>query len=102
MPPLTRWFIGRVALKYFGLNSQRFALHENFCFPENGVFRFFTAPFAGMEKWHTRIHDLLWPSLVNNGSSVIELVKEISIFFKFIILWTPSQFNRKKSKINGH
>ena len=29
----------------------RDSLSTEICFSENGVFRFLTAPFAGMEKW---------------------------------------------------
>ena len=78
----------------------RDSLLTEICFPENGVFRFLAAAFAGMEKWQIQILEL---SLVNGVSSVTEFVKNFSVFLKlFFILWTPSQFNIRKSKINGH
>lgn len=42
--------------------------------------------YENMEKWQMQILELKWPSLVNNVLSVIDFVKNISVFLKFIIL----------------
>ena len=78
---------------------------------ENGVVnhRFLTASFAGIRKWNILYVFLgcsspLWLKLTMFlfFFLLLKYFSSISVFLKFIILWTPSQFSLKKSKIDGH